>query len=536
MLARGALLLCLLWLALVCLADDDSVPSLMAEMSLRSKVSQLFMVSFYGKSLSWDEAAFLREIKPGAAVLFRKNIESPAQVTRLINDWQREATADGGLPMLIAVDQEGGRVQHLRSGFTALPSPLVLTAAADADLATRVGAAVAAELRAVGVNMNLAPVADLLTNRDNPVIRRRSFGGAPAQVNPIIAAYIRGLQGGGVAATAKHFPGHGSTAEDSHLELPELAADLDTLRSLELSPFRAAIDAGVDVIMVGHLWLSAVDAEPLPASLSRAVVAGLLRGELGFEGLIMTDALDMDAIDKVYGYAEASILALGAGVDLIAIGAHVGTRTIRRAIDAVVAAVADGRLSQERIDESVTRVLTLKRRRGLLGWTPADPATVAMRLNLAAHGELVAQLMQRGLTAWDPQGRLPLTGETLIIYPGGRPRIAEACDAPGVRFLAVSQSPTESEIALAAAGRAENIVVFTLDPGNNRQLDKLISALPRESLILAALWEPPRYSELSHYGAALMSYDPIWPAERVACQALLGEREATGVYPLRDAA
>ena len=340
-------------------------------MTLEQKVAQMFMVSFFGAQLTETEAAFLREAQPGAVVLFGRNVESPEQVTALTNSYQQEVMSRGGLPLLIAVDQEGGPIQHLQEGFTRFPAPMLLTATQDEDLAYDVGAAMAAEMRAVGVNMNLAPVGDLLTNAFNPIIDRRAFGSDPKMVAPILMSFIRGLQDNGVVATVKHFPGHGDTSEDSHLELPAIHHDRRRLDSVELRPFVAAFDAGVSTVMVAHIWFSAFDAEPLPASLSFNVVEGLLRGELGYDGIIMTDALDMDAVDTEYDPSEASIRAIEAGNDLIAIGAHVGTQRIREAINDVVAAVRAGRITLERIDDSLERILRVKQRVWRIGLEPA---------------------------------------------------------------------------------------------------------------------------------------------------------------------
>ena len=208
----------------------------------------------------------------------------------------------------------------------------------------------AAEMRAVGVNMNLAPVADLQTYLRNPIIRRRAFGNLSDLVAPVLTEFIRGLQDNGVVATVKHFPGHGDTATDSHLQLPIVEHSRDRLDAVELPPFIAAFDAGVEVAMVGHIWYSALDTKPTPASLSPRIVDGLLRTELGYDGIIMTDALDMDAIDTAYSPSEAAIRAIAAGNDLIAVGAHVGTERIRNVIDDVVAAVKSGRIAESSID------------------------------------------------------------------------------------------------------------------------------------------------------------------------------------------
>ncbi|MCY4539745.1 MAG: beta-N-acetylhexosaminidase [Chloroflexi bacterium] len=506
------------------------------DMTLERKVAQMFMVSFFGAHLTETESAFLREAQPGAAVLFGRHVESPEQVTALTNAYQQEVMSSGGLPLLIAVDQEGGPIQHLHGGFTRFPAPMLLTATQDEDLAYEVGAAMAAEMRAVGVNMNLAPVGDLLTNADNPIIDRRAFGSDPKLVAPILMNFIRGLQDNGVVATVKHFPGHGDTSQDSHLVLPVIHHDRRRLDSVELRPFVAAFDAGVSTVMVAHIWFSAFDAEPLPASLSVNVVEGLLRNELGYDGLIMTDALDMDAVDTGYDPSEASIRAIEAGNDMIAIGAHVGTRRIRQAISDVVAAVRAGRIKRERIDNSVERILRVKQKYGVLDWRPLDPDATRERLELLAHDRLVTRLFERGVTVLDSQDMIPVQGKALFIYPGTRPRIRRECDrrVEGHAFVSVSGSPKDRELTWAseAAREADTVVVFTLNNIDDPRQIQLVEAMPAHKTILVTLWNPIEmfiYPELAAY---VQGYSPMSRATKVICAVLLGERQALGSMPL----
>ncbi len=507
-----------------------------AVMTLEQKVAQMFMASFFGTRLTESESTFLREVQPGAAVLFGRNVESPEQVTALTNAYQREVTSHGGLPLLIAVDQEGGPIQHLQAGFTRFPAPMLLTATQDADLAYDVGAAMAHELHAVGVNMNLAPVGDLLTNTRNPIINRRSFGNDPIKVAPILMNFIRGLQDNGVVATVKHFPGHGDTSEDSHLELPAIHHDRERLYALELQPFVAAIDAGVSTVMVAHIWFSAFDAEALPASLSVNVVDGLLRDELGYDGIIMTDALDMDAVDIDYDPSEASIRAIAAGNDLIAIGAHVGTQRIRQAIKDVAAAVRAGRIPLERIEDSVERILRLKRQYGVLDWNPLDAGAASERLNLSGHDSLVTRLFEQGVSVLDPRGMIPVQGKVLFVYPGTRPRIRIECDRrlPEHDFLSVSGSPTDRELtwARAASREADTVLVFTLNSVNDPRQIKLLEAMPAQKTILVTLWNPIEIYSYPELAAYVQGYSPMSRATKVICEVLLGERVALGSLPL----
>ena len=516
-------------------ADEPSTAERLPDMTLKQKVAQMFMVSFFGAELADIERDFLRRVQPGAVVLFRRNVESPRQATALTNAYQQNIIDAGGPLLLIAVDQEGGRVQRLQDGFTRFPAPMLLTAGQDKELAYEVGRAMARELRAVGVNMNLAPVADLNTRFDSPVIGRRSFGTDVELVAPILVSFIGGLQDNGVAATAKHFPGHGDTDVDSHLELPRVAHARSRLDAVELPPFIAAFAADVDAAMVGHIWMTAFDSEPRPASLSRRIVSGLLRDELGYGGLIVTDALDMDAVDTAYSPSEASIQAILAGNDLIVIGAHVSPSRIEAVIDDVVTAVQKGRIAESRIEASARRILALKQKYGLLDWRPLDPQTVQARLNLAAHDELVTRLFAQGITAIDPHGMIPLRGRALIVYPATRPKIADECGHAGFDYLGVSESPLDVEIdwAQTAGAAADSIVVFTQNALDNPRQQRLVKALPSEKTIVAALWEPSDMLAFPDAAAYVLGYSPMLRATAVICDILLGKRPALGQLPVR---
>ncbi len=517
-------------------AEDSAIVTQIDQMTLEQKVAQMFMVSFYGTELNDVERTFLRDIQPGAVVLFGKNIASPEQVTRLTNDYQQTIISNGGIPLLVAVDQEGGRIQHLQEGFTRFPLPMLWTATQNPELAYQVGEAMATEMRAVGVNMNLAPVADLNTNINNPIIGRRSFGSQVELVRPILMQFIHGLQDNGVVATVKHFPGHGDTTVDSHVELPIVEHSRERLDVVELAPFQSAIDVGVDVAMVSHIWFTAFDKSEIPASLSANIVTRLLRQEMGYEGIIMTDALDMDAIDTVYTAGGSAIQAILAGNDLIAIGAHVGTQTIETAIQDVVLAVNDGQIDESRIDASVERILMAKEKHQLLEWEALDPFTVDERLNLEAHDNLVTELFRQGVTVVDVDDEFPLAGQVAIIYPATRPRIAEECSgfSGAARYTGVSASPSDEEIswAVSAAINADAVVVFTQNAIDSPQQQALVNALPSEKTIVVALWDTSDMLIFPDVEGYIFGYSPMLRATQIICDVLLGKQLPQGTLPI----
>ncbi|QEO15258.1 hypothetical protein FLP10_13115 [Agromyces intestinalis] len=290
----------------------------------------------------------------GGVCLFGSNVVDPAQV-RALTDALRAANPAA----VIAIDEEGGDVTRLHYGRGApWPGNAVLGRLDDVELTEAVGREVGEALRAVGVSMTFAPDADVNSNTANPVIGVRSFGADPELAARHTAAWVRGAQSTGVDACAKHFPGHGDTATDSHLALPVIDLPVETLRDRELVPFRAAIGAGVRSIMTSHILLPQLDAQD-PATLSPHVLHRLLRGELGYEGVIVTDALDMHGASGVHGIPEAAVRALAAGCDLLCIGSGVAERTVDEIVEAVERAVASGRLAAERVAEAAARVRSL---------------------------------------------------------------------------------------------------------------------------------------------------------------------------------
>jgi len=511
-------------------------------MTLQQKVGQMFMVGLYGPNITAEGRAFLQAYQPGAVALFGYNVSSAEGITRLINDWQATITGAGGVPLLVAIDQEGGRINTLEDEpFTQFPVPALVTATGNHNLAYQVGAAQSQQLRALGVHMNLAPVADLETNPDNPVIFRRSYGSDPAIVAPTIAATVQGMQDHGVLATLKHFPGHGDTNEDSHLELPVLPYDLAAIEALELIPFEAGINAGAGAVMIGHLWLPELDPTPnLPASLSEVVVRGLLRQQMGYEGIIMTDALDMDAIDTRYTISQASVMAIAAGNDLLALGPHAGMQTTRDAIDAVVAAVQDGRIPETQIDASVTRILRAKHRYGVIDWRPLDPATTVSRVQAVDADTVLNDLYRAGVTlVYDSEQRLPLprSEQVALVYPFHRQIVREACQQanPDVVLSGYSNFPQAAEIEQAArvAAGVEHVIVFTQNAIDKPAQAALVNALPPEKTVVVAYWSPYDINAFARPPAAyLTTYSPGDTGLTVACDILFGALPARGKLPM----
>ncbi|HYQ01207.1 MAG TPA: beta-N-acetylhexosaminidase [Polyangiaceae bacterium] len=317
---------------------------------LETRAARLFTVGFHGKAVSADLSSLLAR-GVGGVVLFSRNVGEPAEVADTTSAIKRHA----GRPIPIALDQEGGKVARLRRGFTELPSMRAVGETGSATLARELGALIGRELRAVGFDVNYAPVLDVDTNPDNPVIGSRSFGRTPELVGELGVALASGLESAGVAACGKHFPGHGDTHQDSHLALPRLSHSLERLQRIELRPFAAAVAAGIPALMTAHVIFEPLDAH-YPATMSRRVLHELLREQLNYDGLVVSDDLEMRAIADHYEVEETVLLGLDAGIDQF-LCCHTA-ELAHRAIDAVVRAVEVGRISQEQLGTANRRMKT----------------------------------------------------------------------------------------------------------------------------------------------------------------------------------
>jgi beta-N-acetylhexosaminidase len=360
--------------------------------NIEESIGQKILLAFQGKEPSPEIIAALKNYRPGGLTLFRSlNIENPAQVRQLTDSLQRFARSLDLPPLLIGVDQEGGQLMAIGEGTTPLPGNMALGATGSAELARKAGAVLGQELAAMGINVNYAPSCDVNINPQNPVIGTRSFGENPQDVARLAAAMIEGIQAGGVAATAKHFPGHGDTGGDSHHGLPSVPHNLERLQRVEFPPFRAAIDAGVNLVMTAHLALPALDGpDAPPATLSRRILHGLLREELGFKGVIVTDAMDMKAIPQGDALGEGALRAATAGADLLLLTSNPDDQ--RRVHESLSQAIQSGQLDREAVYTSVERILSLKR------WLARHSQPDLSVVGCAAHQAVAAEIAERSIT------------------------------------------------------------------------------------------------------------------------------------------
>ena len=361
--------------------------------ALRRRLGQLVVAGFAGRTIPVELRALAREFDLGGVILFARNVEAPLQVAELAGE-ARELPTE--LPTWVSIDQEGGRVQRLRAPCTEWPPMASLGRSGDPGLARRFGRALARELRILGITLDYAPVLDVHTNPDNPVIGDRAPADDPARVAALGAAVIRALQEGGVAACGKHFPGHGDTDLDSHQALPVVEHERGRLEEVELPPFRAAIEAEVAALMTAHVQYSALD-ESSPATLSQSVVTGLLRGDLGFPGWIVTDDLTMGAITADHTVPEAAVEAVCAGCDSVLL-CDPDPEAQAAVIEGLIHAIEDRTLSERRVVDALRRQRRAKERflDGDDDWRPPQPRTLDAVLGCDEH-QAIADEMRRQL-------------------------------------------------------------------------------------------------------------------------------------------
>lgn len=535
------------------------------DLTLGQKVGQLLMCGFHSQHADEQITRLIRDYHVGGVIYFRRNVESVDQLTRLSAELQDMAAEAGALPLMISVDQEGGMVARIdQEGMTQVPGNMALGATGNPEYTLECARILGCELKSIGIDMNLAPVVDVNNNPLNPVIGVRSYGEHAESVATHGVAAITGYQSQGIAATAKHFPGHGDTAVDSHFGMVTVPHDRNRLEQMELLPFRRAIEAGVDAIMTAHVMFPSIEPEPIPATLSHKVLTGLLREEMGFEGIIITDCLEMHAISKPYGVAEAAVRAVEAGADLILVSHTLQDQVA--ALEGIVEAVRTGRISEEVIHQAVERIMTWKRKRcGQQNDHLVSPkasetveATDVEPVDCTKPTEpnelTLFKIASSSITIVHNDGLLPLDPEkgVYVIWPEvvQRTEVDEPWSHTESLGMALSQlrgrvrehkittQPTydETDRILADVSDSEQVIVCTytsaghLPKGQQFLVEKLSK---NHSLIVIALRNPYDLLEISRPGSYVCTYENTPAVVRVLSHVLTGGLQPTGSLPVR---
>jgi beta-N-acetylhexosaminidase len=522
-----------------------------SSLSLPEKIGQMVMCGFQGTQPSSEIEELIGKFHVGGVIYFSRNVNDSQQISQLSQDLQHIAKKSSELPLLISIDQEGGMVARIVEGITLMPGNMALGATRDVQGVFEAAKISGKELRLLGINMNFAPSVDINNNPLNPVIGVRSYGEKADLVSEMGIAAFKGYQESGVAATIKHFPGHGDTDVDSHLDLPTILHDLGRLNQLELAPFRKAIEDGVDAIMTAHVVFPALGETNTPSTLSPKVISQLLRSQLNYNGVIVTDCMEMKAISDYFGTEEAAVAAVEAGVDIVLIS-HSFHRQVG-AIEALVKAVESGRIPEARIDQSVERIIQLKRNRKMDQWMESWDEIKDMIGE--EKGRSIAQgLSEKSITLIkDDTQQLPLNPQkktyvlwTKVKVTSDIDEIFTQKDTLGgflssyitqMRERRIGTNPTEEEISdvLEESSNYEQVIVTsynaTFHPGQSKLIHRLMQ---REdvNLVVVALRNPFDLIQFSQVQTYLACYESRPLALQSVAKVLMGEIQAKGKLPV----
>ncbi|MGI5355325.1 glycoside hydrolase family 3 protein [Streptomyces sp. CA-252508] len=548
-------------------SDERRLERLISRMSLEEKVGQLFVMRVYGHSATdpdqADVDANLREIgvRTAAELIARyhvggiiyfswaHNTRDPHQIADLSNGIQRAALDRAvPVPLLISIDQEHGIVARIGEPATLMPGAMALGAGGSRSDARRAAHLAGTELAAMGIRQNYAPVADVNVNPANPVIGVRSFGADPRAVAGMVAAQVSGYQRASVAATSKHFPGHGDTSVDSHYGLPTITHTREQWRTLDAPPFRAAIAAGIDSIMTAHIVVPALDPAEDPATLSRPILTGILREQLGYDGVVVTDSLGMEGVRTKYGDDRVPVLALKAGCDQL-----LNPPKLAVAWNAVLAAVRSGEISEARIDESIRRILRLKAKLGLFHEPYVTHDAVDRTVGTRPHLATADRIAERTTTLLlNEGGLLPLDSARLpnLLVVGADAASPSGTTGPPTATLAgalaelgftttvlpTGTAPTTAKIdeAVAAAAGKDAVVVGTYNVTAASSQRTLVSRLAATGVpvVTVAIRNPYDIARLTGQRATLATYSWTDVELRAAARVIAGRARPEGRLPV----
>ncbi|MER6281878.1 MULTISPECIES: glycoside hydrolase family 3 protein [unclassified Streptomyces] len=547
--------------------DEHRLRALVSRMTLEEKVGQLFVMRVYGHSATAPDQAdvdanlseigvrtaaeLIAKYRVGGIIYFTwaHNTRDPHQITDLSNGIQRASLDQPrGLPLLVATDQEHGAVCRVGRPATLFPGAMAIGAGGSRSDARTLGRISGTELRAMGINQDYSPDADVNVNPANPVIGVRSFGADPEAVAGMVAAEVKGYQAARVAATAKHFPGHGDTAVDSHYGFPVITHSRELWEKLDAVPFRAAVRAGIDSVMTAHIQFPALDDSGDPATLSHPILTGILRGELGYDGVVITDSLGMEGVRSKYGDDRVPVLALKAGVDQL-----LNPPSIDVAWHAVLKAVQDGELTEARLDESILRILRLKARLGLFTDPWADRAGVDRTVGTRSHLAAADRIAERTTTLLVNEGGvLPLSRrtESRVLVVGADPASPSGTTGPPTGVLAAAltelgftatalstgTAPSAATVtkAVAAAQDADAVVVATYNvtAGSSQRtlVDRLLAT--GRPVVAVAVRNPYDVAQLPSVKACLAAYCWTDVEMRAAARVIAGRVSPRGRLPV----
>ncbi|OLN21921.1 beta-N-acetylhexosaminidase [Domibacillus antri] len=509
-------------------------------------VGRMFIVGFAGKEVTPEIKELIHDFHVGGIILFGRNIGTPAELKRLTSQLQNEAQRAGyDHPLLICTDQENGAVRRLGEGTTIVPGSMLLGASQNPSFAYEAGIVTGRELRALGVNWNLAPVADINNNPDNPVIGIRSFGEHPNHTADFVEQSMKGMQAGGVRTTLKHFPGHGDTHVDSHISLPVITHDMERLQRVELVPFIRCIEAGADAVMTAHVFFPALESDKdRPATLSKAIITGLLRETLQFNGVITTDCMEMEAIKNGVGTVTGAIEALKAGVDFVMISHSYSLQ--KQAILQAVQALKQGDLSIEQIEKSAIRIKDMAKK------TFFETGPFLKQEEVEEHQRKMKNIYRKGITVFGGHNIVQIEKEerVLVVCPQNEyaslvedrrfeTRIfAEVLKShhslTGMIELANPIMKTDVQAVIEKSKKFDRIIVMTINASSDESQQHLIKSLLayHGKVDAIVLRNPYDASFLLGAHQVIFTYEITETAYETVAEAFTGSTVLSGKLPV----
>lgn len=540
-----------------CEVDEvDRCWEILSNMTLEQKVGQMFIAGFSANSFDEATEEMFKECMFGNVILFTNNIVNSEQAAKINDSLRSHIEKVSGVAPFLAVDQEGGPVMRVFDGATDFPSNMAVAATGNPENAYTEGIMLGRELASMGFNMDLAPCVDVNSNPNNPVIGVRSYGDDPKLVGEFAGEFIRGMQSSKVLACAKHFPGHGDTSVDSHYGLPVIDKNIEEIEDTDLYPFKVVIENGADAVMSTHIVFEAIDDE-LPATLSSAVLTGVLRGELGFDGLIVTDGMQMGAIVNNFGIVKGCVMAIKAGADLLVTGSGNMSRSDiyaqKDAYFAVIDAVRNGEIGKDRIDESVMRILQTKEAYGLLD---AHTTDIKMTDYVQLHEEFSRKINREAVTVVkDEAGLLPIRYdmERVLAISHSMSRTiwdempqerrhnsfsyAFSMEREGVDAMTVAYSPSAQDVNRARdmADDYDVVVIAFGDVAGNSSQRRLVEEVfkANSNVVLVCLGSPYDSVMLDQVPSVVCCYQYTRSTRDALNGVLSGKYEAMGRLPVK---
>lgn len=518
-------------------------------MTLQQKIGQLLIIGFDGTEINEHVKRAIRDYNVGNIILFKRNFKSPKQFYNLNKELQNLALKESGIPLFIALDQEGGMVTRITNGATFFPGNMALSAGGNEEDAYLYGRYLGEELKALGINLNLAPVLDVNNNKNNPVIGVRSYGEDPVRVSNLGTAYIKGLQENGIIATAKHFPGHGDTEIDSHSALSSVNHNKDRLESIELYPFREAIRNGIKAIMSAHIMFPAYEKRRLPATLSSKILIDLLRNELEFKGLIITDCMEMKAIDNYFGTIEAAAMSVNAGADMICIS-HTEEKQLK-SLNRIKEKIKNGEINEKRIDESVKRIIEFKNQWDINFFMNSSYEQVEKIINSSIHRNFSRRISENSITTIRDNGLLPIKREERLMIISTAAEVLTGIDNSIEKknindyfkeeFLncetEVMDLKPKKEYMEYLAEKCKNkdkVIICTYNANLNKEQIELVNRIYKENkyIIVISMRDPYDIVDLKHIPCAILAYEYTPISIKSILKIVKGKITSKGICPV----